>query len=88
MCNQIQIKFVDEKKKHNCITKYTDIFTGACGQDTASPLFTPCPPFAFFFRFHGLGQKKDMCVYCHMSKKSRVGRSGLIFFFIIGKNRK
>jgi hypothetical protein len=22
-----------------------------------------------------------MCVYCHMSKKSRVGRSGLIFFF-------
>ena len=27
--------------------------------------------------------KKNMCVYCHMSKKSRVGRSGLIFFFII-----
>ena len=26
-----------------------------------------------------------MCVYCHMSKKSRVGRSGLILFFIIGK---
>ena len=26
-----------------------------------------------------------MCVYCHMSKKSRVGRSALIFFFIIGK---
>jgi hypothetical protein len=24
-----------------------------------------------------------MCVYCRMSKKSRVGRSGLIFFFII-----
>jgi hypothetical protein len=24
-----------------------------------------------------------MCVYCHMPNKSRVGRSGLIFFFII-----
>ena len=24
--------------------------------------------------------KKNMCVYCHMSKKSRVGRSALIFF--------
>jgi hypothetical protein len=30
--------------------------------------------------------KKNMCVYCHMSKKSRVGRSTLIFFFLtIGK---
>ena len=28
-----------------------------------------------------LRPKKYMCVYCHMSKKSRVGRSGLIFFF-------
>ena len=27
--------------------------------------------------------KKKMCVYCHMSTKSKVGRSGLIFFFII-----
>ena len=26
-------------------------------------------------------KKKNMCVYCHMSNKSRVGRSGLIFFF-------
>ena len=25
-------------------------------------------------------KKKKMCVYCHMSTKSRVGRSGLIFF--------
>ena len=25
-------------------------------------------------------KKKYMCVYCHMSKKSRVGRLGLIFF--------
>ena len=33
-------------------------------------------------------KKKYMCVYCHMSKKSRVGRSGLLLFFfiiIIGK---
>ena len=30
--------------------------------------------------FHGKAKKKYMCVYCHMSKKSRVGRSGLIFF--------
>jgi hypothetical protein len=27
--------------------------------------------------------KKNMCVYCHMSKKSRVGRSALIFFFLL-----
>ena len=26
----------------------------------------------------GMAKKKYMCVYCHMSKKSRVGRSGLI----------
>jgi hypothetical protein len=26
-------------------------------------------------------KKKYMCVYCHMLKKSRVGRSALIFFF-------
>ena len=31
-----------------------------------------------------IDQKKyNMCVYCHRSKKSRVGQSGLIFFFII-----
>jgi hypothetical protein len=31
-------------------------------------------------------KKKYKCVYCHMSKKSKVGRSGLLyFFFIIGK---
>jgi hypothetical protein len=29
------------------------------------------------------GQKKIMCVYCHMLKKSRVGRSGLLFFFLL-----
>ena len=28
-------------------------------------------------------KKKYMCVYCHMSKKSRVGRSALIFFFLL-----
>ena len=28
-------------------------------------------------------KKKYMCVYCHMSKKSRVGWSGLIFFYFI-----
>ena len=30
-------------------------------------------------------KKKNMCVYCHMSKKSRVGRSGLIFFLLSAK---
>ena len=35
--------------------------------------------------FRQLRPKKNMCVYCHMSKKSRVGRSGLIIFFIIDK---
>ena len=30
--------------------------------------------------------KKNMCVYCHMSNKSRVGRDYFFyFFFIIGK---
>ena len=24
-----------------------------------------------------------MCVYCHMAKKSRVGRLALIFFFLL-----
>jgi hypothetical protein len=34
-------------------------------------------------------RKKYMCVYCHMSKKSRVGLSGLIFFFFYYRqNRK
>jgi hypothetical protein len=27
-------------------------------------------------------KQKNMCVYDHMSKKSRVGRSALIFYFI------
>jgi hypothetical protein len=31
--------------------------------------------------FYTKAKKKYMCVYCHMSKKSRVGRSALIFFF-------
>jgi hypothetical protein len=26
-------------------------------------------------------KKKNMCVYCHLLKKNRVGRSGLLFFF-------
>ena len=30
---------------------------------------------------HGKAKKKYMCVFCHMSKKSRVGRLGLSFFF-------
>ena len=29
--------------------------------------------------------KKNICVYCHMSKKSRVGRSALIFFKLSAK---
>ena len=28
-------------------------------------------------------KKKNMCAYYHMSKKSRVGRSALIFFFFL-----
>ena len=28
-------------------------------------------------------KKKCMCVYCRMSKKSRVGQSALIFFFLL-----
>ena len=33
-------------------------------------------------------KKKKMCVYCHMSKKSRVGQSGLFYFFYYRQNRK
>ena len=36
-----------------------------------------------------MAKKKYMCVYCHMSKKSRVGQSGLLLiffvFFLLGK---
>ena len=28
-------------------------------------------------------KKKNMCVYCHMLKKIRVGRSEIIFFLIL-----
>ena len=38
-----------------------------------------CP--GFINSKSGKAKKKYMCVYCHMSKKSRVGRSGLFFFF-------
>ena len=37
---------------------------------------------------HGKAKKKYMCVFCHMSKKSRVGRLGLSFFFYYRQNRK
>ena len=40
------------------------------------------------FVYSGKAKKKYMCVYCHMSKNSRVGRSGLIllfFFFLSAK---
>ena len=33
--------------------------------------------------FLSKAKKKNMCVYCHMSKKSRVGRSGLFFFLLL-----
>ena len=32
-----------------------------------------------------LGQRKNMCVYRHMLKKSRVGQSALIFFLLSAK---
>ena len=32
--------------------------------------------------FDEQAKKKNMCVYCHMSKKSRVGRSGLLYIYI------
>ena len=45
--------------------------------------------------FSAKAKKKSMCVYCHMSKKSRVGRSALIiifffffFFYNYRQNRK
>jgi hypothetical protein len=33
--------------------------------------------------FVNIRPKKKMCVYCHMSKKSRVGRSALFFLFLL-----
>ena len=32
--------------------------------------------------FYYQAKKKYMCVYCHMSKKSRVGRSELNIFYL------
>jgi hypothetical protein len=32
---------------------------------------------------HAWAKKKYMCVNCHMSKKSMVGRSGFIFYFFL-----
>ena len=43
-----------------------------------------CAPCCFL----NVRPKKKICVYCHMSKKSRVGRSGLIFFLYYRQNRK
>ena len=39
----------------------------------------------YSLQFLSKAKKKYMCVYCHMSKKSRVGRSGLLllFFFLL-----
>ena len=41
-----------------------------CGQDTASPLFTPYPPFSiffsFFFHFHGLEICKTAIICCFL----------------------
>ena len=39
---------------------------------------------SFLWIWHFLDEaKKNMCVYCHMSKKSRVGPSGLLFIYLI-----
>ena len=38
------------------------------------------------FCCHGIykaKKKKNMCVYCHMLKKIRVGRSEILFFLIL-----
>ena len=43
------------------------------------------PSFANSIAGNAKAKKKYMCVYCHMSKKSRVGRSALIFFFLSAK---
>ena len=32
---------------------------------------------------HIVKAKKKMCVYCHMLKKIRVGRSEIIFFLVL-----
>ena len=43
----------------------------------------PTKPLGIFKCISHKAKKKYMCVYCHMSKKSMVGRSGLIFFFLL-----
>ena len=49
---------IEESQVSMVIDEDVDSDTGTCGQDTASPLFTPYPPFFIFFlfspHFHGL----------------------------------
>jgi hypothetical protein len=42
-------------------------------------------PISRYLLLRAKAKKKYMCVYCHMSRKSRVGRSGLLllFFFLL-----
>ena len=35
------------------------------------------------FAVFSIRPKKNMCVYCHMLKKIRAGRSGIFFFYIL-----
>ena len=37
----------------------------------------------YYWHLHCIRPKKNMCVYCHMLKKIRVGRSEMIFFLIL-----
>ena len=55
-----------------------------CGSGSNPSVVSICPKyFTLDTATCNLGQKKNMCVYCHMLKKIRVGRSEIIFFLIL-----
>ena len=79
-----QICDVKNKKKSSCLVK-PDSKASRIKSLKSSALHND----SYFIFQTDLRPKKNMCVYCHMSKKSRVGRSGLIFFFFYYRqNRK
>ena len=53
--------------------------TGACGQDTASPLFTPYPS---FFTYQSTGAIRKRHLYVHISRLMQSENGILLLFYI------
>ena len=57
---------ITPKMEKNYYVKYFQL-----NKVTSGINYTIC---IYYIHLQCLGKKKNMCVYCHMSKKSRVGR--------------